>query len=229
MTDIEANLREIKENISEAADKRGAKYTDITLVGVTKTIDAERINPLVELGVKNIGENRVQELTAKYPLIEGNPNWHMIGSLQKNKIKYIIDKVCLIQSVDTIELAEAINKLCVKNNVIMDILLEVNIGNELSKHGFSPDKVIEGAQRCCEFSNIRLKGLMTVAPFAEISERNRDCFKKMYHLFIDTGEKVIHNSPMDILSMGMTGDYKVAIEEGANMIRVGTGLFGERV
>lgn len=226
MEHIRKNLEIIKNKIAEAADKSGRSEDDITLVGVTKTISIDAIRNLISLGVNNLGENRVQELAEKYPLID-NGSWHLIGNLQKNKVRHIIDKVILIQSVESFELGEIINKMAERNGAVMDILLETNIAGEATKHGLPPEDVLITAKRLVEFKNIRLRGLMTVAPFVENQEANRDLFKKMYNLYVDIREK-IDNNGITILSMGMTGDYVTAIEEGATMIRVGTGIFRER-
>lgn len=227
MDGIDANLQIVKERIAEAADKSGRDLSDITLIGVTKTIEPERINRLVSLGVTNLGENRVQELLSKQPLIEAGVKWHLIGNLQKNKVKYIIDKVILIQSVESMELAKQIDKEAEKRRIIMDILMEVNIADEATKHGVTPNNILKTANELSQLNNIRLCGLMTVAPFVEKQEANRDYFKKMFNLYVDMREK-IDNNDITILSMGMTGDFAVAIEEGATMVRIGTGIFGER-
>jgi pyridoxal phosphate enzyme (YggS family) len=224
---IKRNLEIVNENIGEAADKSGRKRGDITLVGVTKTIDAERINSLVSLGVTNLGENRVQELTGKYELVNGC-SWHLIGNLQKNKVKYVIDKVSLIQSVESLALAQQINNEAYKRNTVAEILLEINIAGEATKHGINPHECLGFVRELERFGNIRLQGLMTVAPFVENGEENRDFFKKMFDLYVDISAKIVNNKHMLVLSMGMTGDYVQAIEEGANMVRVGTGIFGRR-
>lgn len=227
MEHIKKNLEIVKSRISEAADKSGRSEKDITLVGVTKTVGIDDVNSLIRLGVTNLGENRVQELVEKYPLAEDGAKWHLIGNLQKNKIKYIMDKVILIQSVESVELGEAINKMAERCGIVMDILLEANIAGEATKHGIIPEHILRTARRLTELKNIRLCGLMTVAPFVENMETNRDYFKKMFNLYVDIREK-IDNNGINILSMGMTGDYVAAIEEGSTMIRVGTGIFGER-
>jgi pyridoxal phosphate enzyme (YggS family) len=227
MENIGRNLEIINENIGEAAYKSGRERSDITLIGVTKTVDVQRINHLVSLGVTNLGENRVQELMGKYERVNGC-NWHLIGNLQKNKVKYIIDKVSLIQSADSFALAQCINNEAAKKNVVADILLEINIANEVTKHGITPTECLGLARNLEGFGNIRLRGLMTVAPFVENGEENRDFFKKMFDLYVDIRAKIVNNKHISVLSMGMTGDYAQAIEEGANMVRVGTGIFGRR-
>lgn len=227
MQNIEKNLESIRQNIKNSALKIGKAEKDIILLGVTKTIDTNKINILKNLGVSNFGENKAQELLAKYNEID-NCNWHFIGHLQTNKVKQIIDKVSLIHSVDTLKLAEEINKKAKEINKKMDILIEINIANELSKNGIKCEDAENFAKNLLQFPNLSLKGLMCVAPFVENPQHNREFFKKMKNLFIDINEKNKHNICMDYLSMGMTNDYTVAIEEGANIVRIGTGIFGER-
>jgi len=227
---LKLNLMEIQENIANAAQKSGRSPEDITLVGVSKTIPSQQIRAALELGVLQFGENRVQELLHKYEDFDINltPTWHMIGHLQTNKVKFIIDKVSLIHSVDSIRLAEEINKRAKQHNFVMNVLIEINIAKEDTKHGVSPIEAMHLLEQMQDMSNIRAKGLMCVAPYVEQSEQNRLYFEKMYKLFVDIQCRKMHNVDMHFLSMGMTGDYPVAIEEGANIIRVGTGLFGNR-
>ncbi|MCD7904413.1 MAG: YggS family pyridoxal phosphate-dependent enzyme [Clostridiales bacterium] len=228
MSVIKENLEEIRLKIKRAAEKSGRKPEDIMLLGVTKTVDCERIQELADLGVKELGENRVQELMTKIDVIKGGVNWHLIGSLQTNKVKYIIGRVKLIHSVDSIHLAEEISRRSVKAGLATDILLEVNAAGEESKHGFSPAEIYGVVDKLREFDGIRVKGLMTVAPYDENPDNNRVYFKKMRELFIDIKAKNRNNIDMSFLSMGMTNDYEAAIEEGANIVRIGTGIFGER-
>lgn len=226
---ISENLMEIRERIESSAKKSGRTPDDITLIGVSKTIEAERVRSLVELGVHDLGENRVQELLQKQPLLADlNPRWHLIGHLQTNKVKYIIDKVVMIHSLDSLRLAEEINARAVKANLTANVLIEINIADEPSKFGVPPQNAMEFAGEISKLSNVKLRGLMCVAPFTEKSEENRIYFSKMRNLFIDIREQNYNNSDMDNLSMGMTGDYEVAIEEGATMVRIGTGIFGAR-
>ncbi len=227
MQNIEKNLNYIKQNIKNSALKIGKSEKDITLLGVTKTIDIKRINILKSLGISNFGENKAQELLAKYNEID-NCNWHFIGNLQTNKVKQIIDKVSLIHSVDTLKLANEINKRAEQINKKIEILIEINIANEPTKNGIRYEEADIFAKNLLLFPNISLKGLMCVAPFVENPQDNRYFFKKMKNLFIDINEKNKHNICMEYLSMGMTNDYPVAIEEGANIIRIGTGIFGKR-
>lgn len=227
---INENLADIRTRIARAAQKSGRKPEDITLIGVTKTIGVDHIGALLDCGVGAIGENRVQELLQKYDSFTNRaipPSWHLIGHLQTNKVKYIIDKVAMIHSVDSIKLAEEIDRHAKKIGKYMDVLIEVNVGGEESKFGICPKEVYEFSGELVKFTNIRLRGLMTVAPFVQKSEENREIFKKMRHLVIDIAGKMSNNEKTE-LSMGMTNDYEVAIEEGATMIRIGTGIFGEK-
>lgn len=228
MNTISENLKVINANIKKAASKSGRKPEDITILGVTKTIDIERIKQLISLGIINLGENKVQELLQKYDVINSDVNWHLIGHLQTNKVKYIVDKVKMIHSVDSIKLAEEINKRAKQNNLTVDILIEVNIAQEASKHGINADELPLLVEKILKLDNINLKGLMTVAPFVENPQNNRIYFKKMRNLFVDIQEENKDNITMEFLSMGMTNDYEVAIEEGANIVRIGTGIFGAR-
>ena len=221
------NYKEITQNIARAAEKSGRKYEDITLLAATKTVDVEVINHAIEAGVSFIGENRVQEFLSKYE--QYNPvNMHFIGHLQTNKVKDIIDKVSLIHSVDSYRLAEEISRQAVKRNIIVNILLEINIGDEQSKSGFEYDEAVAAGEKIAKLGGIKIKGLMAIPPICASPDENRPYFAKMKKLFIDIGSKKIDNSSMDILSMGMSDDYQVAIEEGATMVRLGTALFGRR-
>lgn len=228
MSIISENLERIKCNIKSAAQKSGRDESDILLLGVTKTIDIPRIQELMDLGVTSLGENRVQELTEKLDIIGNNAQWHLIGHLQTNKVKYIIDKVKLIHSVDSLKLAAEIDKRAKEKNVIADILIEINIADEPSKHGIKPIGLGGFVQNLLSFDNLNIKGLMTVAPFVENPQNNRLYFRQMHNLFIDIQAKNKDNINMQYLSMGMTNDYEVAIEEGANIVRIGTGIFGAR-
>lgn len=227
MTDINNNLIEIKKRIEAAALKSGRNPKDIKLLAVSKTIAPKIIQQAIDLGLTELGENKVQEIMSKYDLLP-QAQWHLIGHLQTNKVKYIIDKVKLIHSVDSLKLAQEISKRAIQAGITMEVLVEINIGNEESKHGVSPDKAEALAVEISKLDNIKVKGLMTVAPFVENPEDNRKYFKQMYNLFIDISSKNYNNISMEYLSMGMTNDYEIAIEEGANIIRIGTGLFGKR-
>jgi pyridoxal phosphate enzyme (YggS family) len=200
---------------------------DVILLAATKTVDVDTINYAISKGVVYVGENKVQEVLAKHDnLIEVHE--HFIGHLQTNKVKDVIDKVELIQSVDSIKLAKEISKQATKRDVTMKILLEVNIGGEESKWGFKPDEVENAVREISNLSGIKICGLMTIPPICEEEHEVRKYFRQMYKLFIDIGSKNIDNSSMDILSMGMSDDFDIAIEEGANLVRVGTALFGKR-
>lgn len=221
------NYKKITQNIAYAAEKSGRKPEDIILLAATKTIDVSVINHAISSGIRYIGENRVQEFLSKYE--EYLPvHKHFIGHLQTNKVKDIIDRVELIHSVDSYHLAKEISKQAVKRNKTIDILLEINIGNEDSKSGFEYENACEAVDEISKLECIKIKGLMAIPPICENPEQNRPYFAKMKKLFIDIGSKKIDNSSMDILSMGMSDDYEIAISEGANMVRLGTALFGRR-
>lgn len=224
---FDENFKIITQNIARAAERSGRKPQDITLLAATKTVDISVINHAIESGVRYIGENRVQEFLSKFdgylPVHK-----HFIGHLQTNKVKDIINRVELIHSVDSYRLAEEISRQAQKNEKHMDILLEINIGNEQSKSGFAYDEALTAAEKISKLGGVRIKGLMAIPPVCENSSQNRPYFAKMRKLFIDIGAKKIDNSSMDILSMGMSDDYEVAIEEGANTVRIGTALFGRR-
>lgn len=228
MHSISDNVKRIRENIDKAAGRSGQSAQDITLVGVTKTIDIDRINELLSIGVYDLGENRVQELMEKYEPLGETPRWHMIGHLQTNKVKAIVEKVKLIHSVDSIRLANEIDKQSKAKNMVSDILIEVNVAEEASKFGVKTDEIFELAEKVMLMRNIRIRGLMTVAPFVEKPEENRFIFEKIMDLFVDIRNRFDDNKDMKFLSMGMTNDYQVAIEQGANMVRIGTGIFGDR-
>ena len=225
---IEQNIIDVKKRINEAALKSGRNPDEILLLAVSKTIDVPKIKEAVNCGLNSLGENRVQEIMEKYEPMGEGINWHLIGHLQTNKVKYIIDKVCLIHSVESLKLAEEINKRAEKAGVVMDILVEVNMADEESKFGIKPKDCENFIRQLSLLKNINVKGLMTVAPFTENPEENRIYFKEMKKLLIDINNKKIDNINMTELSMGMTGDYCVAIEEGATIDRVGTEIFGER-
>ena len=224
---IKENIDAVNKRISAAAEKSGRKREDILLLAVSKTVDIPRMNEALSAGLSEFGENKPQEINRKYYEIE-NVKWHQIGHLQTNKVKYIIDKVCLIHSLDSLKLAEEISKRAKAAGITMDVLIEINIAGEESKHGIAPEKAEELALEVSRLDNIRVCGLMTVAPFVEDSEENRGHFARMRKLFVDIRDKNYNNIDMRYLSMGMTNDYEVAVEEGANIVRIGTGIFGER-
>lgn len=225
---LKENLDKVNENIKKACETAGRNPQEVTLVAVSKTKPLSDIEELMTYGVEEYGENKVQELCDKYENISRPVNWHLIGHLQTNKVKYIVDKACLIHSVDSIHLAEEIEKQAAKKDVIANILIQVNIAHEDTKFGIDETNIYEIIDKIKDFKHIKIKGLMTIAPFVENPEENRVHFKKMKQLLLDIKSKNIDNIDMNILSMGMTNDYMVAIEEGATMVRVGTGIFGER-
>ncbi len=225
---IRENLDDVRARMKAACAAGGRKEEEVTLIAVSKTKPVEMLREAYDAGVRDFGENKVQEILEKVPQLPSDIRWHMIGHLQKNKVRQVIDKVVLIHSVDSIALAEQIEKEAEKKELDIDILLEVNVAGEESKFGFAPEEVEEAVRTIAKFPHVHIKGLMTIAPFVENSEENRDVFQKLYQLNIDMKSKNIDNVNMTVLSMGMTGDYEVAIEEGADMIRVGTGIFGVR-
>lgn len=226
---IRDNLKVIEENINEALIKSGREGDTVEIIAVTKTVDVDRIKEAIDLGLNNIGENRVQELIKKYDILGKGPDYHMIGHLQSNKVKYIIDKVKLIHSLDRISLAKELNKRAKRLNIHANALIQVNVAEEETKFGLKIEEVIPFIENIvAKFENIRIKGLMTIAPFAENPEDVRWVFRSLRQLRDKIANEKYPNVDMDILSMGMTNDYKIAIEEGANMIRIGTGLFGKR-
>ncbi len=225
---LKENLTKVEENIQKACDKAGRKRSEVTLVAVSKTKPVEMLQEIYDEGIREFGENKVQEMCEKMELMPQDIKWNMIGHLQTNKVKYIIGKTSLIHSVDSLKLAEEIQKQAVKHDVTADILVEVNIANEESKFGISKDETIQMVRDIAKLDHLKIKGLMTIAPFVEDPEDNRLYFREIKQLSVDINNQNIDNVSMDVLSMGMTGDYMVAIEEGATMVRVGTGIFGER-
>lgn len=223
---LKNNLKNIEENIQNSCSIANIK--EVTLIAVSKTKPIELIKKVYDFGIRNFGENKVKELKEKFNQLPKDIKWHMIGHLQTNKVKDIIDKVYLIHSVDSIHLAEVIEKEAVKKDININILLEVNISGEESKYGINPNELIKIVEEISKYPHIKIKGLMTVAPYVEQSEDNREIFHKLKELSIDINNRNIPNVDMDILSMGMTNDYMVAIEEGSTMVRIGTGIFGER-
>ncbi|WP_373216932.1 YggS family pyridoxal phosphate-dependent enzyme [Ruminococcus sp. 5_1_39BFAA] len=225
---LAANLRQVQSNIEEACKAAGRDTSDVTLVAVSKTKPVEMLMEAYDAGARIFGENKVQEIMDKYDRLPSDVQWHMIGHLQRNKVKYIVDKVAMIHSVDSLRLAQTIEQEAAKKNVRVPILLEVNVAEEESKFGLKTEEVLPLLMQICDYSHIEVKGLMTIAPFVENAEDNREVFRKLKKLSVDIAGKNINNTTMSVLSMGMTGDYQVAIEEGATMVRVGTGIFGER-
>lgn len=225
---LKEQLTNVENEIKKACDKSGRAYSDVTLIAVSKTKPVATLQEAYDLGVRVFGENKVQELVEKYEVLPKDIHWHLIGHLQRNKVKYIIDKVDCIHSVESIRLAETIEKEAEKHDKVIDILVEVNVAGEESKFGLKPDEVEAFIEEIAKFPHIRVKGLMTIAPFVDDPEENRPIFKVLQKLSVDINAKNIDNVIMNVLSMGMTNDYQVAVEEGATMVRVGTGIFGER-
>ena len=225
---LKENLANVEKNIEQACKNAGRSRDEVTLIAVSKTKPVEMLQEIYDENIRDFGENKVQELCSKMEQLPSDIRWHMIGHLQRNKVKYIVGKVELIHSVDTYRLAEEINIQAKKQNVIVPILVVVNIAHEESKFGISAEDAILLVEEISKLENIRIKGLMTIAPYVENPEDNRLYFRKIKQLSVDITNKNIDNVFMEILSMGMTGDYMVAIEEGATMVRVGTGIFGER-
>ena len=228
LTDAALNVKEAFDRIIKAAETVGRDPSEIRLMAVTKTVPPEKINEAIEAGCDLLGENKVQELLEKYESYDKRAEIHFIGRLQTNKVKYIVDKVSMIESVDSIKLAEEIEKRCAKINKTMDILLEVNIADEESKGGFSADEIIEVSEKIKDFSHLRLRGLMTIGRFGAEIEETRQYFKKMSNLLVDIKAKNVDNIYINILSMGMSADYEIAVSEGATTVRIGRGLFGAR-
>ena len=222
------NLEEVNKRILSACEKAGRDPKEVTLIAVSKTKPASMIEEAYGAGVRDFGENKVQELCEKHKELPQDIKWHMIGHLQRNKVKQIIGKTVLIHSVDSLRLAEQIEEEAGKQDLIIDILLEINVAEEDSKFGFKLAEAESAILKIATFPHVRIKGLMTIAPFVENSEENRSVFKKLRQFYVDMQRKNIDNVSMSLLSMGMTGDYEVAIEEGATLVRVGTGIFGTR-
>lgn len=225
---LKENLKTVENNIAEACKRAQRAREDVTLIAVSKTKPVEMLQEIYDEHIRDFGENKVQELCSKIGAMPSDIKWHMIGHLQRNKVKDIVGKVALIHSVDTYRLAEEINIQAKKKNIIVPILVEVNIANEKTKFGTSKEDAILLIEDIAKLENIRIKGLMTIAPNVTDAEENRPYFRKIKQLSVDITNKNIDNVSMEILSMGMTGDYTVAIEEGATLIRVGTGIFGDR-
>ncbi|ODM25360.1 YggS family pyridoxal phosphate-dependent enzyme [Acetivibrio mesophilus] len=225
---IKRNLYSVMERIEKAASKSGRSAKDIKLVAVTKTVEPDRILKILDEGIVDLGENRVQELTKKYDILNRECKWHLIGHLQTNKVKYIVDKVSLIHSVDRIELAKEIQKKAEAIGKTIDVLVQVNVSGEESKFGICVQEAYGLVREINSMANVRVKGLMTMAPYAENPEGIRYVFSRLRDLSIDINKEKLDNSSMDILSMGMSNDFEVAIEEGANVVRIGTALFGRR-
>ena len=228
MPDLQENLNQVETNICAACKKAGRKRSEVTLIAVSKTKPVAMLQTVYDLGAREFGENKVQEMCEKMDVLPDDIHWHMIGHLQTNKVKYIVGKTALIHSVDSLHLAKEIEKQAAKQDVTVSILVEVNIAEEESKFGIHKEETLALIRAISELPHIRIQGLMTIAPFVEDPEDNRGYFRQIRQLSVDINAQNIDNVRMDVLSMGMTGDYMVAIEEGATMVRVGTGIFGER-
>ncbi len=225
---VAENLRQVEERICQACARAGRSRDEVTLIAVSKTKPVSMIEELLPLGTRDFGENKVQELLEKQEVLPKDIRWHLIGHLQRNKVKYVVDKACLIHSVDSLRLAQAISQEGEKQGVVVPILVEVNVAGEESKFGVTVEETEELIREIAGLPHISVRGLMTIAPFVADPEENRPVFGKLKKLYVDIREKNIDNVAMNVLSMGMTNDYEVAIEEGATMVRVGTGIFGER-
>lgn len=222
------NLKKVEDNVDAACRKAGRSRDEVTLIAVSKTKPVEMLSTIYNQGIRDFGENKVQEMCDKMEQLPSDIRWHMIGHLQTNKVKYIVGHTTLIHSVDSLHLAKEIEKQAEKKDVTVDILVEVNIAEEESKFGIHKEETYELVRQIAALPHVHICGLMTIAPYVENSEDNRMYFRGIRQLSVDIAEQNIDNVDMDVLSMGMTGDYMVAIEEGATMVRVGTGIFGER-
>lgn len=225
---IRENLKLTEEKIKTSCERAKRDREEVTLIAVSKTKPVEMLREAYAAGVRDFGENKVQELQEKIPVMPEDIRWHMIGHLQRNKVKYIVGKVWMIHSVDSLRLAEEISREALKRQLTVRILIEVNVAEESSKFGVKPDDAEALIREIAKLPGIRIEGLMTIAPYVEDPEDNREHFRKLKHLAVDISGKNIDNVYMNVLSMGMTGDYGVAVEEGATVVRVGTGIFGER-
>lgn len=225
---ITENINEVRKNMEEACRVSGRNPEEVSLIAVSKTKPIPMLQEAYDAGCRDFGENKVQEIMDKIDRLPSDIRWHMIGHLQTNKVKYIVGKVFLIHSVDSLHLAEAISKEAVKQNTTVNILIEVNVAKEDTKYGAMAEDTVSLVEKIALLPGISVKGLMTIAPYVENPQENRQYFVKLKQLAVDIKAKNIDNVHMDILSMGMTGDYMVAIEEGATYVRVGTGIFGER-
>ena len=225
---ITENLKDVEARVCAACERSGRKREDVTLIAVSKTKPVEMLKEAYETGCRDFGENKVQELVDKYEVLPKDIRWHMIGHLQRNKVKYIVDKVSMIHSVDSLRLAQTIEQEAAKHDVCVPILLEVNVAQEETKFGLKMEEVLPLVESVAEFPHIKIQGLMTIAPYVQNPEENRPVFRQLKKLSVDIAAKNINNVTMSVLSMGMTGDYQVAVQEGATMVRVGTGIFGER-
>ena len=225
---IRDNIMEVRRRIAAACERSGRDPEEVRLIAVSKTKPVSMIEEAVAAGQNIFGENRPQELRDKYALLPSSLQWHMIGHLQKNKIKYVVGRACMIHSIDSLDLAEAVNEQAAKSHVIMPVLVEVNAAGEESKFGVSPSECADLVKKIALLPSVHIKGLMTVAPYVAVSEENFEVFTQIMQLGVDITDKNIDNVCMNVFSMGMSGDYETAIKCGATYVRVGTGIFGER-
>lgn len=228
MSGIAENIKDVRSRIERAAEKAGRNAGDIKLVVVSKTVEPERINEAIECGIDIIGENRVQEAEGKFKKITPRVEKHLVGHLQTNKAKKAVELFDFIQSVDSVRIAEEISRRAINQREVMDVLVEVNTSAEETKYGVEPERVWSLIETISKLQGIKIKGLMTIGLFSDNPEDTRPCFKKLKTLFEKIMSANITNVEMHYLSMGMTSDFEVAIEEGSNMVRVGTGIFGPR-
>lgn len=228
MSSISDNLAILKGRIDAASARAGRDPSEITLVAVTKNVDAERVALAVEAGVSDFGENRVQEAAEKIPLVEKDVTWHLVGHLQRNKAGDAVELFSLIHSLDSIRLARELNRRCELADSAIDLLLQVNISGEKTKFGVAPEMARDVLLEIARYEHLRVRGLMTIAPYSDDPEDARLWFSQARQLMSELGRLSISNVRMDELSMGMSGDYEVAIEEGATIIRIGTAIFGKR-
>ncbi|MCC8106488.1 MAG: YggS family pyridoxal phosphate-dependent enzyme [Clostridiales bacterium] len=222
------NLNEVETRVARACLRAGRSRDEVLLIAVSKTKPVEMIEEIYQEGVRDFGENHPQEIRDKFPQLPADVRWHMIGHLQTNKVKYVIERACMIHSVESVRLAEMISSAAVSHDLVMPVLVEVNMAREESKYGIMPEETESFIREIAAFPGIHVNGLMTIAPYTENAEDNRVYFRNMKKLSVDIAGKNIDNVDMCDLSMGMTGDYEIAIEEGATMVRVGTGIFGMR-
>ena len=222
------NLKKVEDKITAACLRAGRARENVTLIAVSKTKPESMVEEAYSVGQRDFGENKVQEICRKIEVLPQDIRWHMIGHLQRNKVRQVVGKACMIHSVDSLRLAEAISQEAVKQDRIVPVLIEVNVAQEESKFGVTAEETIALIEAAAKLPHISIRGLMTIAPFVEDPEENRPIFRKLKQLSVDIAAKNINNVTMSVLSMGMTNDYEVAIEEGATMVRVGTGIFGER-
>ena len=225
---IKEQLEEVRERVNAACLRAGRDPKSVTLIAVSKTKPAQAVQEAYEAGARDFGENKVQEILQKQPALPQDIRWHMIGHLQRNKVHQVIGKAVLIHAVDSLRLAGQIEQEAAKRNLDVDVLLEINVAKEESKYGFFLEDAEEAIRRISALPHVHIKGLMTIAPFVENPEENRGIFQKLYQFSVDINDKNIDNVTMGVLSMGMSGDFEVAIEEGATMVRVGTSIFGAR-